>query len=66
MQTVPTMVTMERPKLTVAEVAAMHRISRSTIYRWIDAGELAAERVGFQWRIDEDDARAISRRPIAA
>jgi len=41
--------------LTVAEVAAVMRVSTMTVYRLIKGGELAATRVGRSYRIDEGD-----------
>jgi excisionase family DNA binding protein len=41
--------------LTVAEVAAIMRVSTMTVYRLIKAGELASVRVGKSYRIKEDD-----------
>ena len=41
--------------LTVAEVAAMMRVSTMTVYRLIKAGDLPAVRVGKSYRIREDD-----------
>jgi excisionase family DNA binding protein len=41
--------------LTVAEVAAMLRVSNMTVYRLINAGELPAVRVGKSYRLREDD-----------
>jgi excisionase family DNA binding protein len=41
--------------LTVAEVAAAMRVSNMTVYRLIKGGELAAVRVGKNYRIREDD-----------
>lgn len=45
--------------LTPAEVAQMHRISRTTVYRLIYANHLTSRRAGIQHRIREDDARAL-------
>lgn len=39
--------------LTVAEVAAMMRVSKMTVYRLLHAGELAAVRVGRSFRVPE-------------
>jgi excisionase family DNA binding protein len=39
------------PLLTVAEVAAMLRVSKMTIYRLVHAGDLAAFRVSRTFRI---------------
>ncbi len=41
--------------LTVAEVAALMRVSTMTVYRLIKAGDLAAVRVGRSYRISEGD-----------
>ena len=41
--------------LTVAEVAALLRVSTMTVYRLIKAGELRAVRVGKSYRLTEDD-----------
>ncbi len=41
--------------LTVAEVAAILRVSTMTVYRLIKAGRLAAVRVGKSYRVREDD-----------
>ena len=49
--------------LTVAEVAALMRVSTMTVYRLIKAGELAATRVGKSYRLDESDVdRYLARR----
>ena len=41
--------------LTPADVARVAQVSRETIYREIERGELVARRVGRQLRIDPDD-----------
>ena len=41
--------------LTVAEVAALLRVSNMTVYRLITAGDLPAVRVGKSYRLREDD-----------
>jgi excisionase family DNA binding protein len=41
--------------LTVAEVARYLRVSNMTVYRLINAGQLAAVRVGRGYRIREED-----------
>jgi excisionase family DNA binding protein len=43
--------------LTVAEVAAAMRVSNMTVYRLIKGGDLAAIRVGKNYRIRESDVR---------
>jgi len=44
--------------LTVAEVAEMMRVSNMTVYRLIKSGQLAAVRVGKNYRIRESDVDA--------
>ena len=39
--------------LTVAEVAAMMRVSKMTVYRLVHNGELPAVRVGRSFRVPE-------------
>ncbi|HEX2425135.1 MAG TPA: helix-turn-helix domain-containing protein [Actinomycetota bacterium] len=41
--------------LTVAEVAAVMRVSNMTVYRLIKGGELPAIRVGKNYRVRESD-----------
>lgn len=41
--------------LTIAEVAAMMRVSKMTVYRLVHSGELPALRVGRSFRVTEDD-----------
>ena len=49
----------ERPRfMTVAEVAALMRVSTMTVYRLIKAGDLPAVRFGKSYRIDEADVDA--------
>ena len=43
------------PLLTVAEIAAVLRVSNMTVYRLIKAGDLPALRVGKNYRIREAD-----------
>jgi len=40
--------------LTVAEVAAIMRVSKMTVYRLVHAGELPAVRVGRSFRVPEE------------
>lgn len=44
--------------LTVAEVAALMRVSKMTVYRLVHAGELAAVRVGRSFRVPETAVHA--------
>ncbi|MCM3514949.1 helix-turn-helix domain-containing protein [Nocardioides sp. P86] len=48
--------------LTVAEVAAMMRVSKMTVYRLVHNGDLAAARVGRSFRVREEDANEYIRR----
>jgi excisionase family DNA binding protein len=41
--------------LTVAEVARMLRVSNMTVYRLVNAGDIAAVRVGKSYRLREAD-----------
>jgi excisionase family DNA binding protein len=53
--------------LTVAEVARYLRVSNMTVYRLINAGQLAAVRVGRGYRIrDEDVTRYLQQRYMDA
>ena len=40
--------------LTVAEVAAVMRVSKMTVYRLVHSGELTAVRVGRSFRVTEE------------
>ena len=48
--------------LTVAEVAAMMRVSKMTVYRLVHNGDLAAVRVGRSFRVREEDANDYIRK----
>jgi excisionase family DNA binding protein len=48
--------------LTVAEVAAMMRVSKMTVYRLVHSGELPAVRVGRSFRVTEDDVNNYIRK----
>ncbi|MCW2817137.1 MAG: DNA-binding protein, partial [Nocardioides sp.] len=41
--------------LTIAEVAALMRVSKMTVYRLVHGGELPAVRVGRSFRVSEED-----------
>lgn len=47
--------------LTVAEVAALMRVSKMSVYRLIHAGELAAVRFGRSFRVPESAVTAYLR-----
>ncbi len=51
--------------LTVAEVAAMMRVSKMTVYRLVHAGELPAVRVGRSFRVPEAAVMDTWRTPIS-
>jgi excisionase family DNA binding protein len=44
--------------LTVAEVAALMRVSKMTVYRLVHAGDLAAVRVGRSFRVPDTAVHA--------
>jgi excisionase family DNA binding protein len=48
--------------LTVAEVAAMMRVSKMTVYRLVHSGELPAVRVGRSFRVVERDVNEYLRK----
>ena len=55
------------PMLTVGEVAGTMRVSNMTVYRLINSGQLAAVRVGKNYRIRESDVtRYLSDRAVKA
>ena len=45
--------------LTVAEVAAMMRVSKMTVYRLVHAGELPAIRFGRSFRVPESAVEEV-------
>lgn len=47
--------------LTVAEVAALMRVSKMTVYRLVHSGELGAVRVGRSFRVPEQAVHAYLR-----
>lgn len=51
--------------LTVAEVAAMMRVSKMTVYRLVHSGELPAIRFGRSFRVPESAVRAVLAQGIA-
>lgn len=54
---------MKKPLTTYyspVEVAEALSVSRRTVYRWLDSGELAAEKLGGIWRISEAQLAAFS------
>ncbi|MFT4158282.1 MAG: helix-turn-helix domain-containing protein [Microbacterium sp.] len=51
--------------LTVAEVAALMRVSKMTVYRLVHSGELPAIRFGRSFRVPESAVAEALRRPIA-
>ena len=51
--------------LTVAEVAEIMRVSKMTVYRLVQSGELPAVRFGRSYRVPESAVRDAVQRPIA-
>lgn len=45
--------------MTVDEIAAELRISLSTVYGWLDSGQLVGYKVGNLWRIKRSDFDAF-------
>jgi excisionase family DNA binding protein len=55
----------EEPLLTVGEVAEVMRVSNMTVYRLIKSGQLAAIRVGKNYRIRRRDvSRYLEERAV--
>ena len=50
--------------LTVAEVAAVMRVSKMTVYRLVHAGELPAVRFGRSYRVPEQAVTEALSRPL--
>jgi excisionase family DNA binding protein len=48
--------------LTIAEVAAMMRVSKMTVYRIVHSGDLPAVRVGRSFRVTEQDVNEYIKR----
>ena len=53
----------DEPLLTVAEVADLTRLSKGTIYRLADTGDLEAIKIGSSIRVPERAARSLLNRP---
>jgi excisionase family DNA binding protein len=51
--------------LTVNEVAALQRVNRKTVLRWIASGQLPASRLGRAWRISSSQLHAMLNGPQA-
>lgn len=52
--------------LTVAEVAAIMRVSKMTVYRLVHSGELPAARVGRSFRVPERAVHEFLRKSLDA
>ena len=50
--------------LTIEDVANLCRVSEKTVRRWIDAGDLAAAKLGAQWRIRPRDLELFIRERV--
>ncbi len=48
--------------LTPEQVADRLQASRKTVYRWIQAGDLPAIKLGRSWRIPWDEVLAMAKR----
>ena len=52
--------------LTIEEVSKILKVSKRTIYRWIDAGDLKVARIGRKtYRVFESDLRKFLRKHIS-
>lgn len=51
--------------LTVAEVAAIMRVSKMTVYRLVHSGELPAVRFGRSYRVLESVVTELLQRPVS-
>jgi excisionase family DNA binding protein len=62
-----TMQTVEETYYTLREVAEKLRVSRRTVYRWVQAKELPAYKLGGEFRITERDLEKFleARRTLA-
>ncbi|MFH0892363.1 MAG: helix-turn-helix domain-containing protein [Candidatus Falkowbacteria bacterium] len=51
--------------LTIEEVAKVLKVNKRTVYRWIEAGDLKAARIGRKtYRVFESDVRKFIRKYI--
>ena len=57
---------MPEPWVSVEDVARHLGVSRDTIYRWIEAQQLPAHKVGRFWKFKKDDVDAWVREGGAA
>ncbi len=49
----------EETYYTIQDVADRLKVSYRTVFRWVHAGELAAYKLGQEWRISEEDLKAF-------
>jgi excisionase family DNA binding protein len=59
-------ISMDEPYLTVKEVAALLRVSRQSIYIWIDEGRLQAVKIGKNVRVARRDLDSLIRPIVPA
>ena len=51
--------------LTIEEVAKILKVSKRTVYRWVDSGDLKTARIGRKtYRVFESDLRKFVRKYI--
>lgn len=48
--------------LSLGEAAKLSKLSRTTIYRWLDSGKLKADKVDDVWRISAESLKGILRK----
>ena len=54
-------ITAPEPLLTIADVADLLQFSTKSIWRWIKTGDLAASKLGGQWRVHPRDLELFRR-----
>ena len=53
-----------QPRLTLAEVAALEKVSVFTVRRWVKAGQLRAIRLGRSYVVRREDLLAFEKRRL--
>lgn len=58
------MVEIEDRLYRLAEVEELTRVTRRTLYNWIDTGYLKADKVGGRWKVPPDEIERITQRAV--
>jgi putative resolvase len=53
-----------RDYITPPEAAKLLDVTKATLYRWIEAGQMKAHRIGGRWRIPPQEVERILGREI--